>query len=114
MKLLISTFFTLLIAVEVQAQKPDLVPLIDIFGQAATTYAQNNGLENTAYEFGEDNTGEFAKFTGYKTLNGLAITFRVYMYAAEESYITLYAGTPSSSYPQRAILEFFESLKIGR
>ena len=43
-----------------------------------------------------------------------ASTFRVYMYAAEESYITLYAGTPSSSYPQRAILEFFESLKIGR
>ena len=82
--------------------------------QVATTYAQSNGLENTAYEFGEDNTGEFAKFTGYKTLNGLAITFRVYMYAAEESYITLYAGSPSSSYPQRAILEFFESLKIGR
>jgi hypothetical protein len=35
MKLLISTFFTLLIAVEVQAQKPDLVPLMDIFGQVA-------------------------------------------------------------------------------
>ena len=35
MKLLISALFTLLIAVEVQAQKPDLVPLMDIFGQVA-------------------------------------------------------------------------------
>ena len=35
MKLLMSALFTLLIAVEVQAQKPILVPLIDIFEQVA-------------------------------------------------------------------------------
>lgn len=35
MKLIMSALFILLIAVEVQAQKPDLVPLIDILGQVA-------------------------------------------------------------------------------
>ena len=99
---------------EVYFLRAECIPIVtnaSALEQGAKTYAQNNGLENTAYEFGEDNIGEFVKLTGYKTVNDEATTFRVDMYAAEGNYISLYVGSPSRIYPRREMLEFFESLK---
>jgi hypothetical protein len=82
-----------------------------ILRQSAISYAQDNGLEKPEYEFGNDSLGAFAKIRGFKTIDGIAGTFRIYMYFDEGSYISLYAGGPSSSYPQSGISNFFSSLK---
>ena len=85
---------------------------LEVIKITAQQYVSDNGLRNASYEYGSNELGHFAKLTGYKTLANIQATFRVWMIGNGNSYISLYAGGPSTTFPQIGLLDFFDSLEL--
>lgn len=77
-------------------------------------YAEGNGLQSVEYEFGPDSLGRYGRLRGFKTISGRRVTYGVLSYVGLRSYLTLYAGGASESYPQTEVYDFlFRQSLVG-
>jgi hypothetical protein len=74
-------------------------------------FAENNGLENTEYEFRNDSLGFLGRARGFKTIDGRITTFEILIYFGKTSFIALYMGGTSNTYPAPEIAVFVASAK---
>jgi hypothetical protein len=74
-------------------------------------YAEHNGLQHAQYEFRNDELGYIAKVRGFKTIDGEHVTYQIQEYFGTRSFMTLYMGGPSSTFPAGEIGHFVESVK---
>lgn len=74
-------------------------------------YAESNGFSNSEYHYGEGKLGKYVQVRGFKSLSGVPATYEAYTYVGNNSFISLYAGGISSSYPQPPVSKFFRSLQ---
>ncbi len=83
----------------------------DILKQQIVAYAVSNGVQNAEYGYEEDGLGKHVHVRGFKTIDGVPVTFAAKMYVGSRSFASLAAGGPSASYPRQGVYEFFRSLK---
>ena len=73
-------------------------------------YASANGLSYPSFQFGSNTIGKYGHLRGYKTVAGTQAIYEHYSYFGRSSYLSLYAGGPASGYPQKGIMEFFNTI----
>jgi hypothetical protein len=69
-------------------------------------YALANGLKNVEYEFGFNNYGSYGRLRGNKNISGSMVTYAVLSYMGDNSYLSLYAGGESETYPHDDVYNF--------
>ncbi|MCK4742898.1 MAG: hypothetical protein KAT25_03685 [Sulfuriflexus sp.] len=74
-------------------------------------YAESNGLQTPEYHYGEGKLGKYVKVRGFKSISGVPSTYEAYTYVGTRSFISLYTGGVSSSYPQSSVSRFIRSLQ---
>jgi len=74
-------------------------------------YAESNGLSNSEYHYGEGKHGKYVQVRGFKSISDVPVTYEAYIYVGNSSFISLYAGGASSSYPQAPVFKFFRSVQ---
>jgi hypothetical protein len=79
--------------------------------QHIVAYAESNGLQNPEYHYGENELGKYVHVRGFKTIDGVPVTYEAYTYVGDTSFVSLYADGASSSYPQNPVHSFFKSLR---
>ncbi len=79
----------------------------------ALAYGNANGLSNATVKTGSNDLGKFARLRGYKTVANVPATFETMFIYGRKEAITLTVGGKSSSFPQKAITDFFNSVKTA-
>lgn len=78
--------------------------------KAIVSYGEANGFFGAEYSYEKTGVGSKATCRGYKTIDGIPVTYEVHMYVGDSSSISLYIGGPSSKYPDRGVIEFIHSI----
>jgi hypothetical protein len=78
----------------------------------AEAYVTSNGFANAEYRFQETKIGKMVSVRAYKNISNIPVIYEVHMYLGNSSFLSLYAGGPSKSYPQNGIVEFFKSISL--
>lgn len=74
------------------------------------TFASDNGLSSVSYKYSETALGHIGSARGVKSIQGTPVTYDIVAVAGKESFLTLYAGGRSSTFPQKEIAPFIDSV----
>lgn len=74
------------------------------------TFANNNGLTSVDYSYVETPLGHVGSARGVKSIQGAPVTYVIVAVAGKESFLTLYAGGRSATFPQKEIYPFIDSI----
>lgn len=75
-------------------------------------FANNNGLSAVEYSYDITDAGPTARARGVKRVQGVPLTYQVAVVAGSTSLLSVYAGGPSATYPQREVEPFLSSVKL--
>jgi hypothetical protein len=76
----------------------------------AIDYTKNDGWTAPTVLVENTKIGKMVSIRGYKTLQGIPITFENKIFYGEKSVMSLYSGGPSKTYPGSFVVPFFRSI----
>jgi len=79
--------------------------------EIALAYARANGISNASVSAGVNDLGRFARLRGNKTIEGISVTYETMFIWGKKQAFNIAVGGMSSSYPQRSITTFLNSVK---